>query len=527
MATILTINAVDRTLSVVSTSIRKRDNLNERVDSLSFEVTTHENKTFVPTINQAVVLTENGTKEFSGVIVSVSQSTERKIVRYKISCKDNSQHLDRKVVTERFENKTLWFIVDYLITTYADAESFTVNNVGGAGLTINSIAFNRIPLSECFKKLSKLTNFSWYVDYDKDIHFFSKNTEPAPFSLTDTSGNYQYDSLTISEDLSQIRNSITVEGGTKIGDERVVYEDGDGVKDTFDTKLKFSNQPVVEVGGVEQTVGIDGLNDDADFDCMWNYNEKYIRFTSGNIPAAGTRNIEMTGTPLIPILVRVPSAVSISQYGLYEAVIKDKSIISNEQAIARAKAELSAYAATINNGSFKTYTSGLRSGQILTINSTQRSKTLTVLIQSVSMAYRDHEGLKPEYSVTFASLRSLGIIDYLLRQLDDDELSEGESETLLNYLQATEELAITDTIGVPETLIAPYVYANDAGTTPNAARYNYSTYGRYDILVEGDDEVVVADAMTVTLQQSPYVFSNDAGTTTDAAKYGYSTYAAG
>jgi len=476
MSTTLTINAVDRTSSVVSTSIRKKDNLNERVDSLSFEVTTHAAKTFVPTINQEVTLNEGGTKVFGGVIVAISQTTERKIVRYDITCKDFSQYLDRKMVTERYENQTVYEIIDDLITTYAAADSFTITNVGGATLNIVSIAFNRIPLSECLKKLSKLTNYSWYVDYNKDIHFFSKNTEPAPFSLTDTSKNYIYDSLTITEDLSQIRNSITVEGGTKIGDSRVIYANGDGVIDVFDTIVKFSSEPVVEVGGIAQTVGVDGLNDDADFDCMWSYAEKTIRFTAGNIPAAGTRNIEMTGTPLVPILVKVPSAVSISQYGLYEAIVKEKSIVSNEQAIERAKAELSAYAATINDGSFKTYTAGLRAGQVLNINSSARSKTLSVLIQSVSMQYRDHEGLKPEYTVNFASLRSLGIIDYLLGQLDSDDLRDGESETLLNYLQSAEAIGVTDSMDAPTTTSAPYLYDDEAESVVGAGVYNYSTY---------------------------------------------------
>jgi len=476
MSTILTINAVDRTSSIVSTSIRKKDNLNERVDSLSFEVTTHAAKTFVPAINQEVTLTEGGTKVFGGVIVAISQTTERKIVRYDITCKDYSQYLDRKMVTERYENETVYEIIDDLITNYAAADSFTVSNVGGASVTVASIAFNRIPLSECLKKLSKLTNFSWYVDYDKDIHFFSKNTEPAPFSITDTSKKYIYDSLVITEDLSQIRNSITVEGGTKIGDERSIFADGDGVIDVFDTVVKFSNQPVIEVGGIPVTVGVDGFNDDADFDCMWSYNEKTIRFTAGNIPAAGTRNIEMIGTPLIPILVRVPSAVSIAQYGLYESIIKDKSIVSNEQAIARAKAELSAYAATINDGSFKTYTTGLRAGQVLNINSTARSKSLSVLIQSVSMQYRDHEGLKPEYSVNFASLRSLGIIDYLLGQLDSDDLRDGESITLLNYIQASENIGVSDTVSAPTVTSAPYKYSNDPETTVNKGRYSYATF---------------------------------------------------
>lgn len=474
MAVTVEIAGIDRTNFVQAKSLRKRDNLNERADTLDFEVINYGSKVYAPEINKEIIVRDGGDVIFGGVIVTVSQSVQRKVITFKVTCKDYVQFLDRELVTERFENQTLQQIGQSLIDVYAP--DFTYNNFSGASLNIGSVAFNRVTLSECFRKLSRLTNYSWYVDEIKDVHFFSKNSEQAPFAITDDSQNYIFDSLVITEDLSQIRNSIKVEGGKKVGDEQTITANGDGVSDTFDTVVEFSSAPEVEVGGITQTVGVSGEDDAADFELLWRASEKTIQFRSDSIPASGTNNISMTGSRLVPVLVEIPSAVSIAEYGLYEMAIVDETIVSNEQAIERAKSELTAFAQTINDGTFKTYTKGLRSGQILTINSILRGKTMKVLIQSVSLRYRDYEGLKAEYNVRFASLRSLGIIDYLLGQLNGEELRDGEEVTLLNYLQASEELAISDTLGDITTSEPPYFYQNSAGTTPNGIFWNKFTW---------------------------------------------------
>lgn len=475
MSLVLTIDGVDKSSIVEWKTLRKRDRVNEKTDTLSFTIKKYGDRTYRPEVNKEVILTHNGTKVFGGVTVVVNVRTERKIVYYEVECKDYSQYLNRKLVTERYEDQTVAYIINDLLNLYAS--DFTDNNVVGT-LTIKSVAFNRITVGEAIKKLAAITNYSWYVDYDKDIHFFPKAEEVAPFALSDSSGNYVFDSLQIQEDISQIKNSILVEGGDVTSDStRTKTHDGDGSKDIFDTVYKFSGKPTVTVDSVVQTVGTEYIDDDADYDCMWSYNEKYVRFTDGNIPAAGTDNVELEGYPKFPILVAVPAPSSISVYGTYEHTIKDKTIRTTDEAIERAKAEIQAYGEQLKEGSFRTYEDGLRSGQVMTINSTVRDISTQVMIQSVNFKTRDSNGDSIEYDVQFATLRSLGIIDYLLSRLDDEELTEGESETLLTYLQETGQIEVTDTIGTPTTSTGPYVYSNDAGTTPNAATYSRSTYG--------------------------------------------------
>jgi len=345
---------------------------------------------------------------------------------------DFSYLLDRKVVLERFRGKTVDFIVDFILDKY-DTEGFTMDNVIGTQ-TINSVTFNRITFSECLEKLAELTGFSWYVDYEKDIHFFPKNEVSAPIDLTDTSSNFIWESLLIKNDLNQMRNSVFVQGGEEIGNERseeFTAIGNDQERSYFRLAHKFSERPVVLLNGVAVDVGIEYLDNDADFECMWSFSEKYLRFTESNFPASNDI-ILATGLPFFPIVVRVQSPVSIAEYGLKEFVITDESITSRDEAKLRAKAELKAYQNGLQEASFKTYTKGLRSGQTILVNSVLRGVNEKFVIQSVTFKMIDNEnGI---WTVKLATLRAIGIINFLQNLMKDRGISENESQTLLTFI---------------------------------------------------------------------------------------------
>lgn len=464
----VTIEGTDRTSSVVFNSLRKQDNLNQQIDSLDFKVRKYGALTYVPALGDEVVVTKDGTTIFGGVVVRIQENVKAaKILEYSVQCSDYSQFLKRELVTERYENTTVGAIISDIVTNYT-TDGFTTAGVVGT-LEIESISFNRLTVADSLQKLADAISYVWYVDYDKDIHFFPKNTE-AGSSLTDTSQNYIFDSLEIVEDLTQIRNSVLVQGGDAESDTtRTETFDGDGTKVHFPLANKFASKPTVTVDSVAQTVGVEFLDDDASFDCMWNFNEKYLRFTSGNTPPAGTNNVDAEGIYLYPIVVRVPAPASIAQFGSYEFAITDRSIKSQDEAIERALAELAGYQNTLYEGSFRTYSDGFRSGQVLTINSTQRGKNIEVLIQSVSARMRDPEGTTLEYHVQFATLKSIGIIEYLQAQLRSKEVIVDDKETLLNYLPLEDEVTASDALATPSTSTGPYTWGS--------FNWGYGTYG--------------------------------------------------
>jgi hypothetical protein len=460
MSVSLSIDGNDRTSSVLAGSIRKTDNLNQQVDTLTFAIRKYGSLTYVPTLGQEVVLTSDAVTIFGGVIVRISEKlSSAHVLEYAIECADYSQYLKRQLVTERYEGQTVAYIVNDLVDNYTTLADGITNTNATSTLVIESISFNRLSVADSLQKLADAISYVWYVDYDKDIHFMPRNSESAPFALSDTSQNYIYNSLEITEDLTQIRNSVLVQGGEIVSTGTRTEEfEGDGTKDVFRLANKFASLPTVTVGGVGQTVGVEFLDDDASFDCMWNYNEKYIRFTAGNIPAAGTRNVDISGYYLYPIVVVVPSPASQVIYGTYEFAITDKSIRSQAEAVARATAELTSYKNELYEGQFRTYEGGLRSGQVLTISSTQRSKAIDVLIQSVTTLMRDPLGDQFEYTVRFATMKSIGIIEYLQNQLRSKEVIVDDQETILSFNQLTDTMGASDTIDTPTATTGPYLW---------------------------------------------------------------------
>ena len=476
MSFVVTIAGTDRTSSIVFNTLRKTDNLNQQADTCEFVVRKYGSLTFVPYSGQEVVITRDGVRIFGGVILRVIEQVEAStVLKYRVQCTDYAQYLKRQLVTERYEDQTVAAIIADLVATYT-SDGFTTDSVVGT-LTIKSISFNRLTVADCLQKLADAISYVWYVDYDKDIHFFPKNAEAAPFALSDTAGNHIYNSLEIVDDLSQIRNSVLVQGGEAVSaTTRTEVFSGDGTRVQFPLANKFASLPTIEVDGNPQTVGVEYLNDDASYDCMWNFNEKYVRFTAGNTPSDDINNIEVTGQYLYPIVVSVPSPASQAEYGVYEHAVTDKSIRSQAEAIARAQAELRRYQNELYEGSFRTYRDGLRSGQIITIASAQRSRNIDVLIQSVTARMRDPLGEKLEYEVQFATLKSIGIIDYLQSQLRSKEVIVDDLETLLNFFELADTAGTTDSLATPTTSIGPYVWSNDEGTTPNKLVWGYGTW---------------------------------------------------
>jgi len=77
-------------------------------------------------------------------------------------------------------------------------------------------------------RLADTLSYYWFIDYEKDIHFFDRESTDAPYSITDTSNNF--DNLVVDVDTSQLKNRQTVRGGTKTSDSfytQVVEGDGE------------------------------------------------------------------------------------------------------------------------------------------------------------------------------------------------------------------------------------------------------------------------------------------------------------
>lgn len=443
----ITIDSVDKTSSVLSDTLRISDRINQQINEATFS-TKHG---YRPNVGDEVSITDGTEVIFAGVIVKIKQTNAGLRVNYDVTCKDWTHYLDRKLVIERYEDTNVEDIIDDIITTYAP--TFTTTNVS-APTPVRSIAFNRITISEAIEKLAERIGYSWYVDYNQDVHFFPKNEELAPFNITASGGNHVWGSLEMTEDISQLRNRIYVVGGEAEGNSRTEEYVADGDQLQFPLANKFASLPTVVVNSVSQTVGVDFIDAEDDYDCFWNYEQKYIRFKTGTKPTA-TYLVEVSGIPLYPIVVNLPSPVSIAEYGEYQFKIVDNTIKTRDEAVARARVELQDYADSIEEGSFTTYTSGLTSGQTISIDANGISAEF--VIQNVTLTMRTEED--GEWRVKVATKKTLGIIEFLQSLLRDGEIRQDEAETLINLQSLAETGYGSDILTLPADTTSPeYLY---------------------------------------------------------------------
>jgi hypothetical protein len=399
-----------------------------------------------------------------------------------LSSRASSQWYHRKISLASLVDKTIQY---YDITCENDNAGTFVARIKNIRITdggteikselnpVTQITFNRLNLSQCIQALAELLNYSWYVDYEKDIHFFAENDEEAPFNLTETAGNHAWESLKLIDDFSQIRNQIYIIGGDSEAEPRTEEYVADGEQRQFPLAYKYSQITRVRiVGDPDLTVGIDGQDEDTAFNVFWSGNKpsQYIRFKDSNYPDASDV-VEITGVPLFPVLVKVPDVSSIAQYGLYEFKIKDPQITSRADAIARGTVELQAYADSIEEGSFTTDKYGLRSGQ--TIRITIGDTDEDFIIQSVSMNMKDP--FNGKWSVKLATVRTLGIIRFLQKYLRiEDDVTEGE--VLLELQQFEDESASTDSVDDLTTRTSQDYYWGDDTAQAYDSYWDFSTY---------------------------------------------------
>jgi hypothetical protein len=475
-----------------------------------------------------------------------------------------------------------WTAVDYaaIVVTQTTSANVVIDDLrvtADGSFTIfnfeETIPFDDIRAS--FKKptvfiesLAKTLTFYWFIDYEKDIHFFDRETNTAPFSLSDTSNNFE--KLDVRVDVSQIKNRQVVRGGTKTSDspytqvvqgDSAVREwilkaqfknltialddntstdtmeggttttnvtatlhgltDGDYIVNrtrnnevrqiTFVDANNFTVEAVVgQTSGdtfskfdTAKTVGIENLVDETTVNYVSNFNEKSIRATENEATLDPGEFLLFTYNEIIPIRVQVSDPASIANLkaliggdGIFDgAVITDQSLDSTSGARGRAQAEIDQWANPIVNITFTTDFEGLHSGQIISIEDTNKSVNDDFVIQKVKTTFKNGFDY-PVYSVTAAST-IFGIIEYFQklstaveeRLIDEDEVidqifSENVTMTLtdINTFEPAESFTETPTMTLQETsntvterdIVAnPYVWQPDASDS----RWNLAQWG--------------------------------------------------
>lgn len=431
------IAGVDRSGDVVNQSIYIEDAINDKQNTCSFGLFDLSGLGIPATDAEVSIILPDNTKIFAGVIVSVSlEKKQQGAVLATINCADYGRLLDSYLVHKTYENMTDKEIIEAIVNTYCPALGITTTNVAMSA-TFEHISFNYVQVSQALRRIADLTAQNWYIDYDKDIHFFPLATNPAPFDIDDT--NMQYTGLKISKDASQLKNRVYVRGGSKLSDYVTTSQKGDGVKRKFLIPEK-PHSITLTVNGVAKTLGLVNI-DTSGYDYYLNFQEKYIQQDDSGTLLTTSDTVAITYKYEIPILVAIENATSIAEVGVKEFAVFDKSIKTTQEARDRATAEIVDYGSNVIEGSFSTYTTGFSSGQYINISLTDYDVAADYIIQRVQA--RSLGGGTFNYTVSIASTKTMGIIRFLVELLEANK----------NLIELDDNEAVDELFNITDSLI--------------------------------------------------------------------------
>ena len=477
----VTIGGTDRTGDVLNGTLRIEDIINDQQNTCRFQLVNRSGNGIPDTDTEIVITLNDGTVIFGGYLVSVKLSSKLETgdIVADFQAMDYARLLDSNLVHKTYEEMTDKEIIEAIVNTYCPGFGITTNNVI-EGVEISQISFNYLQPSQCIRKIAEMTGRHWYIDYEKDIHYFPLTTEQAPFDIDSNNGNYF--ELNISKDASQLKNRVYVRGGTKLSEFTQYIELGNGEKRQFVLPDKPHDVTVeVDRGGgyVEESVGIKNV-DTTGYKWYLNYQEKYLDQDTNESILGATDKLKVTYKYDIPILVAIENRDSILEHGQKEFAIFDKSITTTSAARDRASAELTDYANQLIEGSFKTYEAGFVSGQYINVNLSEYGINDDYIVQKVvAQAFGAGEYV---YTVYIASAKTMGIIRFLIELLEANKnLIELDDNEVIDELFNVEDALLSDSLVDSLTIdsFGPYyVWAADSLTGDiGTARWDLFQWG--------------------------------------------------
>lgn len=465
------IDSVDRTNDISQNSVRYSQTISKSPARFAFRMIAGEKS--IPNVGDAITVQVGGADFFVGTITSKRQFvTETRAIVYQFNCLDGYYGLDRKLVVETYSNTDVETVIDDIISTYTSG--FTTNIASGSP-SVETVKFNYEQPSRCIQKLLNAVGWDWYITPSNVVTVFPAQTDNAPHNITDTDGKHVWGSLSYDLDLNELKNSVYVRGGEydnaiAEGDAVDKYE-ANGEDNTFPLVYRYSSVQVT-VNGSSQTVGTDYLDDPASYDCLYNYQEKLVRFPDGTLNNGDI--VRVFGNAKVPLIIQAQDDVSIASYGERQAIEINKSISSVEEAELLATSVINNWRDGAKEGSFITYEDGFVVGQNLTVDSDILGISGQFKVNRVQATMHDHNNFV--YTVEFLKSGQTTFTDILVGLIgkEKDNVSISENEVLQKLRSLNDSFSLSDEILSTSATSGPYHYGPVVSGMEGT--YGYATY---------------------------------------------------
>ena len=406
---------------------------------------------------------------FAGIVtksVLSKRSADHRVPVYDVECDDYTALLDGKLVVETYKNTPADVIFKDIVTKYITG--FTVDGVMSGAPSIENTGTDLayVRPSEAFKYLCDYVGWQWEPTYTKDLRFFKAEDlyTPAPMDLV-PGGRFTLGKHTV--DINGLRNRVYVIGGSMLSDLQEIAWLADGVGRVW--VIPFGPHDLsFFIGLTSYSVGIENLHDEADYDFMMSFSEKYIRCSEQTpTPYSGAqlRLIARQDIPVVTVFEDLGSQAALRAIqggdGVYEHVITDNSLVTVQAAEAIGDADLKLHANPTVSGDFTTEVPGWYPGQIVAINLPHRGINNSFVVQRVQVERildnPDPDSLRWRYTITYGG-RLLGLADFLQSLVSRQQREKGEETSVINKMVFSDDkIPMTDE-GQTAPAALPYKY---------------------------------------------------------------------
>lgn len=472
---VVTCNSTDISSSVDWKTIDAVSQLTKDVGTFKFNVRMGSGQTYpaitVPVVGNTIKLSDSTGLIWAGTVTETEATISGLMLTWQITCTDWGYLFNGVLVKKNYANMDPHDIVLDIVANFAVGKGFTTNHVQVGNFLVPSIKFNYQQPSKALQSLANLIGWDWYIDPNKDIHFFLGDVDDgvgeggvAPISVDPSSGDIEWNSLDVDLSLTNMQNSVYVIGGTynKTFTSSNTPDTflGDGVTQVFSVSYAyeanasaFDTVPfTVTLNGVSQTIGIANQDDPSSFQVMYNDAQRWIQFTAG-APSSGLV-IKAFGSAKVPIVAHASDASSITNYGEYQGVITDSKITSVPEAQQRAQAQILQFGHPVYDVKFNTLVPGCAVGQAITVNLPAFGINEALIIKRVeAVGYAPGANGMLEYQI-----ECIGSDVVTFTDLMQSVLQQEANQTTVDDSTVTENLeVISEDAVIAETLLAPTV----------------------------------------------------------------------
>ncbi|WP_367363271.1 hypothetical protein, partial [Mesotoga sp.] len=260
MAVTFNIDSTDRTTWLHIKTVRITLNLGARgVMSCHLRSTTN----FFSDIDvgKEVELYKDSTLVFAGTIDSIDKWKQADVYYADLQCVDFNQLADRFVVKKTYEQFSPGDIIRDLINTYLSADGVSAGTIFEHTTTsttpspVDKAIYTFAPVYEVLDEIATIAGVTWWIDYDKKLHFTTNVTSGTAYITTGSAIR----EVVVSKDRETLANKIYIRGGRIETDELEEEFTSDGATRTFLLEYPISRVMTVEVdrgsGYVEEVHG--------------------------------------------------------------------------------------------------------------------------------------------------------------------------------------------------------------------------------------------------------------------------------